>query len=78
MLRVILTLDCDRCRQSYYKAAVSTDLEAFFWESHSEDLKSCAGMDGWYIPPAESENQEIFCDECVEAMLERSAETSAS
>ena len=62
MLRVVLTLDCDRCRQSYEIAAVSTDPEPFFWESFAEDLKSHAGGDGW-----ETDGNEIICSDCLES-----------
>ena len=55
-----ISLDCDRCRQSYYQAAVSSDTESFFWESYAEDLKCCASLQGWYIG-----DEEIVCNECV-------------
>lgn len=61
MLRVAISLDCDRCRQSYYQAAVSSDTESFFWESYAEDLKSSASMHGWH-----TEGDEIVCADCVE------------
>jgi hypothetical protein len=69
MLRVVLTLDCDRCRQSYYKAAVCTDPESFFWESYASDLKDCAGFDGWYMGEDDTEQVDVLCDECVEERL---------
>ena len=55
-----ISLDCDRCRQSYYQAAVSSDTESFFWESYAEDLKCCASMQGWYTG-----GEEIVCADCV-------------
>lgn len=61
MLKVVLTLDCDGCRQSYEMAAVSTDPEPFFWESFANDLKSSAGCDGW-----DTEGDEIICSDCLE------------
>jgi hypothetical protein len=71
MLRVIFTLDCDRCRQSYEKAAVCADPEPLFWETFSQDLKACAALDGW------DTEEEIICSACLEAdeepVLERSA-----
>lgn len=60
MLRLVFTLDCDRCRQSYEKGAVCTDSETLLWESFAHDLKTCAAIDGW-----DCEN-EIVCDECLE------------
>lgn len=74
MLRVVLTIDCDRCKQSYYKAAVSNDPESFFWESFASDLQSCAGSDGWRV--GEGIGEEMICDECVEE-LERTAELAS-
>jgi len=61
MLRVVISLDCDRCRQSYYQAAVSSDTERCIWESYAEDLKCCASMHGWY-----TDGEETLCDDCVE------------
>jgi hypothetical protein len=62
MLRVVLTLDCDRCRQSYEKAAVSTDTDSFLWESFANDLKCCAAGDGWRTEI----DDYTLCDECWE------------
>lgn len=64
MLRVVLTIDCDRCRQSYYQAAVCNDPEPFFWESFASDLQDCAGGSGWVT--SEEIGGEMICDECVE------------
>jgi hypothetical protein len=61
-------IDCDRCKQSYYKAAVSNDSEPFFWEAFASDLQSCAGDDGWRT--AEEVGGEMICDECVEKETE--------
>lgn len=69
MLRVVLTVDCDRCKQSYEKAAVCTDSEPFFWESFAHDLKDCACMDGWHVGEEEPGNEIILCDECVQKAL---------
>ncbi len=69
MLRVVLTLDCNECGQSYDKAAVCTDAEPFFWESFANDLMSCASFDGWYTSEYDDENRDILCDECVEKKL---------
>lgn len=60
MLRVVISLDCDRCRRSYYQGAVSSDPESFFWESYAEDLKCCASMHGWC-----TDGDEIVCDDCA-------------
>lgn len=60
MLRVVISLDCDRCRQSYYQAAVSSDTERLFWESYAEDLKCCASMEGWL-----TDGEEMVCDDCI-------------
>ena len=68
MLRVVLTIDCDRCKQSYWQAAVSNDPESLLWESLASDLQDCAGGDGWRV--GEKIGEEIVCDECVE-VLER-------
>ena len=61
MLRVAISLDCDRCRQSYYQAAISSDTKSIFWESYAEDIKCCASMHGWF-----TDGEEILCDECFE------------
>ena len=61
MLRVVISLDCDRCRQSYYQAAVSSDTKSIFWQSYAEDLMGCASMDGWF-----TDGDEILCKECVD------------
>lgn len=61
MLRLVFTLDCDRCRKSYEKAAVSTDSERLLWESYAIDLKDCAAFDGW------DTGDEIVCDDCLQA-----------
>jgi len=73
MLRVVISLDCDRCRQSYYQAAVSSDRESYIWESYAEDLKVCASMHGWYTG-----SEDVLCDDCVEraeAEIERAQAT---
>lgn len=59
MLRVVLTLDCDRCKQSYSKAAVSTEPDSLSWESFAHDLKGCAAFDGW-----DTDGDAISCPEC--------------
>ena len=59
MLRLVFTLDCDRCHQSYEKAAVCTDSETLLWESFAHDLKTCAAMDGW------DTEEQIVCDDCL-------------
>ena len=61
MLRVVISLDCDRCRQSYYQGVVSSEADSDFWESEAEELKICASMEGWY-----TDGEEIVCDDCVE------------
>jgi len=61
MLRVVISLDCDQCRQSYYQAAVSSDTKSIFWQSYAEDLLGCASMDGWF-----TDGDRILCKECVE------------
>lgn len=73
MLRVAISLDCDRCRQSYYQAAVSSDTESFFWESYAEDLKSCASMQGWC-----TEGDEIVCADCVDQEEELNEDEQAA
>lgn len=79
MLRVVLTVDCDRCNKSYEKAAVCTEPETFFWESYAHDLKECACFDGWYLASdEETEKEEIICDECVEKILEQEAVSVAA
>ncbi len=74
MLRVVLTIDCDRCKQSYWQAAVSNDPEPFFWESFASDLQGCAGGHGWVVP--EEIGGEMICDECVEEMERTSKDTA--
>ena len=77
MLRVVLTLDCDRCKQSYYQAAVCTDPEPFFWESFAYDLKCCASGDGWYTGEDETDNADLVCAECLESEPEEPEEWPA-
>lgn len=72
MLRVVLTLDCDRCKQSYFQAAVCTHPEPFLWESFASDLQDCAGGNGWRV--GEKIGEEIFCDDCVEELEQRREE----
>ena len=72
MLRVVLTLDCDRCKESYYMAAVSTDPEPFFWQSFADDLKSSAGFDGW-----DTDDGEIICSDCLESEQKEPEECAA-
>ena len=61
MLRVVISLDCDRCRQSFYQAAVSSERQSLFWESYAEDLMCCASMQGWF-----TDGDEILCKDCFE------------
>lgn len=68
MLRVVISIDCDICRQSYYQAAVSNDSESIFWESLALDLQSCAGGHGWRV--SGDIGGEMICDECIERMEE--------
>lgn len=64
MLRVVLTLDCDRCKESYPKAAVSTDPRSVWWECIASDLKGAANFDGWVI----GESIGMLCNDCVEGL----------
>lgn len=68
MLRVLISIDCDRCRQSYYQVAVSNDSESFFWESLVSDLQDCAGGHGWRV--SEEISGEMICAECREELEE--------
>lgn len=76
MLRVVLTLDCDRCKQSYYKGAVCNDPEPFFWVSFASDLQSCAGLDGWVFE--DSLSGQMVCDECAEGCAADTADAECA
>lgn len=75
MLRVVLTIDCDMCRQSYDMAAVSNEPESFFWESFASDLQDCAGGHGWRV--SEEIGGEMICNECLEKLEEEEEEDVA-
>lgn len=75
MLRVVLTMDCDMCRKSFWMAAVCNDPEPFFWESFASDLQGCAIDRNWRV--AEEIGGEMICDECVEKLEEETEEDVA-
>lgn len=65
MLRVVLTLDCDRCRDSYWQAAVLTDPEPLMWEAAAYELQGCAGSEGWKTPDEQLQGR-VLCDCCAD------------
>lgn len=70
MLRVVLTLDCDRCKESYYQAAVSNDPEPLMWHALANDLQCCADGAGWRT--GLKIGDEVICDECVDQEADES------
>ncbi len=66
MLRVLMTLECDRCKRSYHHASVSAKAEISCWEAEVDNLKLDAGYDGWYTESAEIVCRDCMCEELMD------------
>jgi hypothetical protein len=63
MLKVVLTVDCDFCREPFWSAAVCSDPETDIWESFAIDLTAYVQSYGWDF---DESTRKFKCDSCIE------------
>ena len=65
MLKALITIDCDACRESYETAVVCDDQN--LWPSYAWDLASMAAYRGWDV---DENHSRFLCKECAEELDE--------
>jgi hypothetical protein len=60
MLKVIVTIDCNRCGQPFKRIAISTDRDPMAWRALADDVEYHAGNSGW-----DSQRSAHYCEYCV-------------
>lgn len=60
MVKIFVTLDCNRCGQPFNRIAVTTDLDPMNWKALAQDLEYRAENRGWA-----SSRAAHYCDYCA-------------
>lgn len=64
MLKILVTLDCNRCGQPFDRLAVTTDLDPMNWKALAQDLEYKAENRGWASTRAAH-----YCDYCANDVM---------